>query len=183
VEKHLLVERLKEIKGRIAMAQKTLLADLMRRVLVLAKGLRDPRRRLADLWLRLDEMDQRLHRSMRICIREKRGLLESGSRALLLNSPAKRVGQLAQRVEFHTRSLTLLVLRRIKDLRMDLSLKAEKLKDVSPMTILARGYSITRRIPEKTILKSASGVGLGERVSVTLFQGELQCVVEKAREG
>jgi exodeoxyribonuclease VII large subunit len=56
------------------------------------------------------------------------------------------------------------------------------MKDVNPMTILARGYSITRRLPEKTILKGASGVERGNRVSVTLSQGELECVVEKATE-
>jgi exodeoxyribonuclease VII large subunit len=182
VEKHLLAERLKELRERIRMCQETLLTDLMRRVQILAKGLRDPRRKLADLWLRLDEMDERLHRSLRGSIRERRSLLVSGSRALILNSPAKRVGSLMQRVEFQTRSLTLLVFRRIKDLRMGLALKAEKLKDVSPMTILARGYSITRRIPERTILKEASGVERGERVSVTLSRGALECVVEKVVE-
>lgn len=179
VEKDLLVERLKEMRERIRVGQKSLLGDLMRRVQLLAKGLRDPRKRLADLWLRLDEMDERLHRSLRLSIREKRSLLDSESRALILNAPSKRVGPLAQRVEFQMRSLTLLVFRRIKDLRMVLSLKAEKMKDVNPMTILARGYSITRRLPEKTILKGASGVERGNRVSVTLSQGELECVVEK----
>lgn len=178
VEKDLLVERLKEMRERIRVGQKSLLGDLMRRVQLLAKGLRDPRKRLADLWLRLDEMDERLHRSLRLSIREKRSLLDSESRALILNAPSKRVGPLAQRVEFQMRSLTLLVFRRIKDLRMVLSLKAEKMKDVNPMTILARGYSITRRLPEKTILKGASGVERGNRVSVTLSQGELECVVE-----
>jgi exodeoxyribonuclease VII large subunit len=129
--------------------------------------------------MRLDEVDQRLHRSMRLSIREKKGRLDSESRALLLNAPTQRLASLTQRVEFQTRSLILLVFRRIKDLRMDLSMRAEKLKDVSPMTILARGYSITRRIPGKTILKRASGVEPGERVSVTLSQGELECVVDK----
>lgn len=179
VEKHLLVERLKEMRERIGLAQRTLLGSLTQRVRVLAKGLRDPRRRLADLWMRLDEVDQRLHRSMRLSIREKKGRLDSESRALLLNAPTQRLASLTQRVEFQTRSLILLVFRRIKDLRMDLSMRAEKLKDVSPMTILARGYSITRRIPGKTILKRASGVEPGERVSVTLSQGELECVVDK----
>jgi len=158
------------------------LGDLMRRVQILARGLRDPRRRLADLWLRLDEMDERLHRSLRLAVREKRNLLDSESRALILNAPTQRVEALAQRVEFQMRSLILHVFRRIKDLRMGLSLKAEKLKDVSPMTILARGYSITRRVPEGTILKGTSGVERGERVSVTLSQGELGCVVEKVVE-
>lgn len=182
VEKDLLVERLKEMRERIRVGQKALLGDLMRRVQLLVKGLRDPRKRLADLWLRLDEMDERLHRSLRLSIREKRRLLDSESRALILNAPSKRVGPMAQRVEFQLRSLTLLVFRRIKDLRMGLSLKAEKIKDVSPMTILARGYSITRRLPEKTILRGASGVERGNRVSVTLSQGELECVVEKTTE-
>ncbi|MEW6669672.1 MAG: exodeoxyribonuclease VII large subunit [Thermodesulfobacteriota bacterium] len=179
VEKHLLVERLREMGQRLGTGQNALLEDLKRRVRLLAKGLRDPRRRLADLWLRLDELDERLHRSLRLTIREKRNLLDSGARALMLNAPTHRIEALAQRLEFRMRSLIFLIARRIKDLSMGLSLKSQRLKDVSPMTILARGYSITRRVPEGTILKSASGVARGERVRVTLTRGELECVVDK----
>jgi exodeoxyribonuclease VII large subunit len=68
---------------------------------------------------------------------------------------------------------------RLKELGMNLSRVEGKLKDVSPFTILAKGFSITRKLPEESVLKSASGVEEGSRVRVTLARGELECVVKK----
>ena len=55
----------------------------------------------------------------------------------------------------------------------------ERLKDLSPFSILNRGYSITRKLPEKTVLRDVAGVREGDRVSVSLAEGEMECGVEK----
>ena len=54
----------------------------------------------------------------------------------------------------------------------------EKLKDLSPYSILDRGYSITRAADKKAI-RLASEVKIGDRVNVTLSEGSLECLVEK----
>jgi len=55
----------------------------------------------------------------------------------------------------------------------------EKLKDMSPLSVLGRGYSISRKLPERQLLRSSSQVHMGDRVSVKLAEGELECLVEK----
>jgi exodeoxyribonuclease VII large subunit len=45
--------------------------------------------------------------------------------------------------------------------------------------VLGRGYSITRKLPEKRVLRSSSQVNKGDKVSVKLAEGELECLVEK----
>jgi len=179
VEKEFLVERLRQTKARLDSGMAGVLVHMRAEVQVLAKGLRDPRKRLAELWMRLDDMGGRLLRSSTRMLREKRARLGSESRALLLNAPTQRLVALRQQTAFQRRALGLMVLRRLKDMGMSVALVTEKLKDVNPLTILGRGYSITRRLPEGQILRNASGVESGGRVHVTLARGQLECTVER----
>jgi exodeoxyribonuclease VII large subunit len=55
----------------------------------------------------------------------------------------------------------------------------EKIKNMNPLAVLKRGYSITWKMPEQRVLKDASGVEAGDRVRVTLSEGGLECRVEK----
>jgi exodeoxyribonuclease VII large subunit len=60
----------------------------------------------------------------------------------------------------------------------DLRALAGKLESLSPLAILARGYSISRLLPDLTIVKDAASVRLGEAVSILLHRGSLTCRVE-----
>ena len=57
------------------------------------------------------------------------------------------------------------------------ALSAARLQDLSPLTILSRGYSVTKDA-NGSILKSVEGVSAGDAVSVLLDDGELACRVE-----
>ena len=57
------------------------------------------------------------------------------------------------------------------------ALSAARLQDLSPLTILSRGYSVTKDA-NGCILKSVEGVSAGDAVSVLLDDGELACRVE-----
>jgi len=67
----------------------------------------------------------------------------------------------------------------LKDYRMALSLLEEKLKDLSPLAVLKRGYSITRTLPDKRIVRDGADVNMGDHVNVTLAEGGLDCLIEK----
>ena len=53
---------------------------------------------------------------------------------------------------------------------------------LSPLAILARGYSITRRWPDLAVLRAASDAAPGETVHIRLASGELLCVVRRTGE-
>lgn len=57
------------------------------------------------------------------------------------------------------------------------ALSAARLRDLSPLTILSRGYSVTKDA-NGSILKSVERVSAGDAVSVLLDDGELACRVE-----
>jgi exodeoxyribonuclease VII large subunit len=50
---------------------------------------------------------------------------------------------------------------------------------LSPLSILKRGYSITRKLPDLQVLKEASAVERGARIQVLLARGQLECQVEE----
>ncbi|MDD5204430.1 MAG: exodeoxyribonuclease VII large subunit [Desulfobacterales bacterium] len=179
VEKELLQERIREMQGRLLSAANSTVVRLQKRMEMVIGRMRDPRRRVADLWMRLDEIGGRLTRCATSMVREKRNRLHSEMRALAHNAPVHRIGLIRQRIGYQERSMILLVSGKLKELGMNLSRVEGKLKDVSPSTILARGFSITRKLPEESVLKSATGVEEGSRVRVTLARGELECVVKK----
>jgi exodeoxyribonuclease VII large subunit len=178
-EKESLEGQIVQFRGRLVSAFKSHILRQSERLQMLGKGLRDPRRRLADSWLRLDEIHGRLIRLSQLMIREKKGHLTTEARALMLHSPMSFITSAAERVDFRRRTLSAAIMRRLKDYSNFLVLLREKLKDISPVSVLRRGYAIVRKVPEKWVLTRASQVAKGDYVSITLAEGEVECRVEK----
>ena len=44
---------------------------------------------------------------------------------------------------------------------------------MNPLSILSRGYSITRTIPDKHVIRSAETVSHGEELEIVLWNGSL----------
>ncbi|MGD9032255.1 MAG: exodeoxyribonuclease VII large subunit [Desulfobacteraceae bacterium] len=179
MEKESLVERFKEMRGRLESYTKTYLGNLNQQLALLAKGLRDPRKGIADSWMRLDELHGWLLKLIDLTIKEHQKNLRGENRALLLYSPIKLLGSLEQRIDFHRRALVLMILKRLKENRMALSHYGQRLKDLNPTLVMERGYSITRKLPEKIILRDVAGLKKGDHVGVTLAKGDLLCQIEK----
>ena len=179
VEKETLKQQILHLQTRLQTGLKTELASFQERLRFLSKGLRDPRKRLQDSWLRLDDMESRLSRMMSFMMMDRKRSLAASERTLILHSPLKTIAGLRQRIDFQRRSIAMMATRKVKDCRMGISMLQEKLKDMGPLSVLGRGYAIARKLPEKWVLRSSSQVNPGDRVSVKLAEGELECLVEK----
>ena len=59
---------------------------------------------------------------------------------------------------------------------------AAKLDALSPLKVLARGYSIARNA-DGTPLRTAAQVSPGEKIDLTLSDGALRCAVEEVYHG
>jgi len=181
-EKAALVAALREKAERLQTAVTQRLADFARDLRHLRKGIRDPRKRLSDSWLRLDEMRARLERRMEGVLREADRRLAMERRALLVQSPVRSIILMTERLVHAQGMLTGAGRRIVMDRTMALKRLEEMLKGLSPLAVLKRGYSVTRKLPEGRVLTTAAGVEAGSRVHVLLAQGALECRVEGVNE-
>jgi exodeoxyribonuclease VII large subunit len=151
-------------------------------IIMLRKRLRDPKKRIADLWLRLDELNIRVVRIGELMISSRKILLSAEQRALLSNSPEKKMQSLERTLIFNRHVLEHVVFKVLKERGLGLDLLKEKMKALNPYSILERGYSITMKMPEKKTLRSVSGLEAGGKVRVILHDGELDCRIESIQQ-
>jgi len=180
-EKETLLRRLDQDTTRAASA---IFSTIKRRSdeLNRLKGrIQDPKKRLMNLWLRLDEVHGRLMRIMEQALREKQARLTSEMRALRLYSPVNRIRSKKEHLDFQGERLVQAMEGRLRELGMKRSFLERRIMDLSPLSILKRGYSITLKMPEREIVKAASGMCAGDRVMVLLGKGELGCRIETVK--
>ena len=82
-------------------------------------------------------------------------------------------------LDFRGISLCRAMNKQLTDRYMSISLLEKSIKDLSPLSILNRGYSISRKLPEKIVLTAATGVQKGDHLQVILAKGQLECRIEK----
>lgn len=132
----------------------------------------------AELAQRLDDLTSRLETALRHRVEAGRQRLTSLVRHLGLVNPVERVRRQRERVAAAAETLRGAIRTRVKLWEGDLRALAGKLESLSPLAILARGYSITRLLPDLRIVKDAAAVRPGEAVSILLHRGSLACRVE-----
>ena len=143
--------------------------------------IRDPRRRIEEHRLRLDECWSRLATTIQRSWRENRGRAGRVLQILLAQDPRHEIqtfrdgqDQLNKRLQGGMATL-------VDSKRKGWEKHVARLDAMSPLAILQRGYSITKRIPDGLILRAADEVGMNGHVSVRLHRGELVCRVEGKR--
>jgi len=157
---------------------------LSSRLTDISNRLTHPRRKLEDHRLRLDDLGARFHRILLHQIRRERKYLDFWQNRLAANTPrlvlTKASKQLEQINEKLTKSLIIYNhSKRIYHRELTATLAA-----LNPLAILARGYSVTRTIPEAAVVNDPQTVALDQELEVMLAKGRLICRVKgKASHG
>lgn len=148
----------------------------------LRRGLVDPEKRIEEYFLRVDDLFNRLRRFLLQDLSRKREKDRYLQERLLL----QRLDQKMNNFRFF---ISEALSRLEKSTKYFLELERErtrgilgKLGSLSPLAILERGYSITRKFPSMKILRDIAQVKPGDRVEVRLHRGTLFCGVERAGE-
>ena len=178
-EKESLLNRLCEMKKRLMTGIMHRIKEQNRELLRLTATIRDPRKRLADSWIRLDEIHARILRLTSLVILDGRRRLETEKRGLIGRSPTNIINSLKERLDIRKMLLVRAMNSLIAEKQKTVFSQRKRISDLSPMAILKRGYTITLKLPEKTLLKDTSGVDKGDQVRVLLAEGELECRVDK----
>lgn len=174
-----LLARIGNLKKRITAGYIRYMDDRRRGLLVLQERFKDPRRQVTDLHIHLDSLQQRMQRDLR---HQKQNL---GSKLLKLelslkhSSPEKRIQEAGTMLNNLQKDF-------INKFRSYLTMHNERLRksaavlnSLSPLAVLQRGYSITRKLPSGEIVRSAGMLKANEELNIQLAKGRFQARVEK----
>jgi len=125
----------------------------------------------------LSLMESRLRRSIRQTLERGRTLLREQMR--LLGDPRRRLDQYSQRVDDLLHRITLELQHHLRRERTRLSTVSSALDHLNPLSILSRGYSITKTYPAGVVIKDADMVQKGDMISTRLHMGEVLSRVEQ----
>jgi exodeoxyribonuclease VII large subunit len=164
---------------RLDQAMRHLTGAIRNRMAVVQRSLRDPRKAIEAHLLRLDELEGRIRQGWLNAFRRQGQRLLHVRENLRHRSPVERVHRLATQAHELTKRFELQFGFYLRQKRNRLESFSAALDDLSPLAILRRGYSITRELPEGTLLKDARRVAAGTRVHVRLNRGSLICHVEE----
>ena len=138
-----------------------------------------PRRRLEIPTQRLDEAEQRLQRSVRQRLARGRERQTQGARRLYRITPSRRIIAERERIAALDGRLARAQRRILRETDQRLAGAMRALHTVSPLRTLERGYAVARD-PSGQVLRRADAACVGERITVDLAHGRLDCDVRGA---
>ncbi|HEY8347530.1 MAG TPA: exodeoxyribonuclease VII large subunit [Symbiobacteriaceae bacterium] len=136
----------------------------------------------AELKGEVESLRLRMITQMNRLLETKRLQVRALAQRPVLQRPEGRLLQDRQRLDELVRRLGYAAGHLVGTRRKELAALAGRLDALSPLAVLGRGYSITRRM-DGQVVKDARQVAVGERVSVLLHRGRLTCLVESREEG
>lgn len=132
----------------------------------------------AELQASVAHLLGRLHSAARRRIQDERYRLALLARRGVLQRPDHGLLQARQRLDELVSRLGQAAERRVERGRARLAQAAARLEALSPLRVLARGYSIVSG-PDGTVLRQAGEVAVGAQIAVRLSRGRLWATVER----
>lgn len=143
-----------------------------------AKFLVNERQVLVDQMLRLvEDLETGMLRDLEM----RRERLESLMGRLRLLHPRHQLKAFRERLWQDWRQLRQSMQHRLQSDESRLQALAGRLEALSPLAVLARGYSISFKLPQKSVIKKAGEVGPGDRIETRLGTGSVVSRVEEVK--
>ena len=99
--------------------------------------------------------------------------LNTLKKRLILSSPLDNIAYLRQQLGFFEHTIGKSLRDFIDKKKAELCFANDRLYSLNPLSILERGYSITRKIPDMVVIKGSRQVTAGDNVNVLLGRGEI----------
>lgn len=135
-----------------------------------------PRNQLNQKAQRLDELSIALQQAMRNSLYQQERTLNNLTPRLMRQSPDKKLTQASHQLAQLQTRLNQAIQQQLQQANNSLALQASRLDSVSPLNVLARGYSITKTDKQK-VVKSVADVKVGDTLITELVDGTLHSQV------
>ncbi len=135
----------------------------------------------SDLKAGVSRYKQRLTLSLHRKVEAETKRLEQLSRSKVLRQPLTMLEPYFQRLDGVSRRMDSAYLREVEQNQSRFSVLAGRLEAYSPLGVLKRGYTITKK--ENGIVRSAETLQVGDTVEIQFNQGSATCKVEQVNNG
>jgi exodeoxyribonuclease VII large subunit len=173
--------RLRELQSRLVQPIKQSLGLYEEKLFHFKRRISDPRRRLADLLLRLDDNTARLRSALRRALEQERESFRWLEEKLFLKNPKNKILTWQNSLDLQVLKISSLIRRKGELIEMKLKAQEKTLQALSPWAVLDRGYSLVQTLPDLRLIKDVEETAPGRRVRVSLSRGALDCLVEETR--
>jgi len=150
-------------------------------VRALSRAVADPSRILGHLSQRVDSLDGRLRREADLMLGDCGERIESLAVRLNQQNPVLTLRRTEERLATLSLRMDHAMGRRLAASAERLRLASGTLNAVSPLAVLGRGYSIARKLPQRSVVRDSREIGAGDRLELTLATGSALCRVEEVR--
>ncbi len=142
----------------------------------ISKRLRHPGDQLRENSQRLDDLEIRMSQALRLQLERKKTDLQYQQNRLLQLSPASKLNQLKLQVCYLEDSIHSLIKRTLENQQQKLQHLSGQLHTVSPLSTMARGYSIVQK--QGRIVSNTTQLEAGNQISILLHKGSAKCTVD-----
>lgn len=132
-----------------------------------------PRNQLSQKSQRLDELSIALQQAMRNRLYQQERTLNNLTPRLMRQSPDKKLASASHQLSQLQARLNQAIQHQLQQANNSLALQASRLDSVSPLNVLARGYSITKTQQGK-VVKSVGQIKTGDVLVTELVDGSIE---------
>lgn len=132
-----------------------------------------------ELLAGLADLEGRLRSALAQRLDLGRRRLEDLAGRRVFRLPLERVRFQEQRLDGWAERLQRAMQQRLDRGRQALEARSARLENLSPLNVLARGYSLTRKLTDRAIVRSADQLHSGDRLETTLSHGRVVSRVEE----
>jgi len=183
-ERESIISEIAELRESLIHSVGSRLTELDHRLelAVSSYGFRRPSDMLLQYEQQLDDMRERIVELQRRRLDDLQNRVTVARKRLSALRPDRLIVSLGDRVKSVGRMLRERAANGVNMRRAALAELAAKLDSLSPLAVLARGYSIAYRLPAGEILRDTSETRKGDRIRVRLHRGSLACAVEQVED-
>jgi len=138
-----------------------------------------PKRIIVDLMLKTDDILDRLNRAFKNSFKKHHEQLWWRIERLLSNNPLAQIKLLENKLDIKNTNIQIYTQILLSKKRSTLRELEAKLHTLSPKSILARGYSITRTIPDANVVRDPHELSIGQDLEVMVAEGSFICSVKR----
>ncbi len=167
------------LESRLATTMRQHLKNKATYLRLMSQRIQHPSLRLQTQAQRVDELEHRLRTRMNYLIEKKTANMANLMNLLMQHTPAHELAKIELKLTYLRNQLMTSRAALFAQKRKQLAQLSHNLNTVSPLSTLARGYSIIREKSSGKLVTHLAHIKPADKIEAKLFQGKLLCHVEE----